>query len=183
MRYGECPGYIRRVPDEESRSPQMIEVRPGYLRASWPMAAAAVILDAENRVLLVRPAYYPGRWLMPGGGAELADSPRRACERELSEELGIEITPGPLIAVDWIPGPSQGVAELIYVFDGGRLTEQQIEAIRLPEGELTEYQFMTMSDAVARLTPADGRRLMAAHEAARAERGPVYLEHGNPPPT
>jgi 8-oxo-dGTP diphosphatase len=170
------------VPDEKSRPSQMIEVRPGYMRASWPMAAAAVILDGEDRVLLVQPAYYPGRWLMPGGGADLADSPRRACERELGEELEIEITPGPLLAVDWIPAPSQGFAELIYVFDGGRLTQQQIEAIRLPEGELTEYQFLTMSDAVTRLTPADGRRLMAAREAARAERGPVDLEHGNPPP-
>jgi hypothetical protein len=27
----------------------MIEVRPGYIRASWPMAAAAVILDEEDR--------------------------------------------------------------------------------------------------------------------------------------
>jgi 8-oxo-dGTP diphosphatase len=182
MRHIERSGYIRRVPAEETRPPQMIEVRPGYLRASWPMAASAVILDAEDRVLLVQPAYYPGRWLMPGGGADLADSPRRACERELGEELGIEITPGPLIAVDWIPAPSQGFAELIFVFDGGRLTQEQIEAIRLPEGELTEYQFLTLPDALARLTPADGRRLMAAFEAARAERGPVYLEHGNPPP-
>ena len=38
-----------------------------------------------------------------------------------------------------------------------------------------------MPDAIARLTPADGRRLMGAREGAQAERGPVYLEHGNPP--
>ena len=170
------------MPDDKPLPSQLIEVRPGYFRASLPMAAGALILDEEDRVLLVQPSYYPGRWLMPGGGAELADSPRQACERELREELGIEVTPGPLIAVDWIPAPSQGFAELIYVFDGGRLTRPQIESIRLPEGELTEYQFMTMPDAVARLTPADGRRLMAAREAARAGHGPVYLEHGSPPP-
>jgi 8-oxo-dGTP diphosphatase len=160
----------------------MIEVRPGYFRASWPVAAAAVILDEEDRVLLVQPSYYPGRWLMPGGGAELSDSPRRACERELSEELGIDVTVGALLAVDWIPARSQGFAELIYLFDGGRLTQQQIESIRIPERELTEHQFMTLADAAARLTPADGRRLMAACASARANRGPVYLEHGNPPP-
>jgi hypothetical protein len=68
------PRYIRRVPDDEISLPPMIEVRPGYFRASWPMAAAAVILDEEDRVLLVRPAYHFGRWLMPGGGAEPADS-------------------------------------------------------------------------------------------------------------
>src|ERR1700677_5159224 len=56
------PRYIRRVPDDETSLPPMIEVRPGYFRASWPMAAAAVILDEEDRVLLVRPAYHSGRW-------------------------------------------------------------------------------------------------------------------------
>ena len=159
----------------------MIEVRPGYFRASWPMAAAGLILDVDDRVLLVQPSYYPGRWLMPGGGAELTDSPRRACERELSEELGIDVTVGALLAVDWIPARSQGFAELIYVFDCGRLTQQQIESIRIAEPELTQYQFTTLTDAAARLTPADGRRLVAAYAGARASLGPVYLEHGNQP--
>jgi 8-oxo-dGTP diphosphatase len=169
------------VSDDEARPSQVIEVRPGYFRASWPMTTAAVILDEEDRVLLVQPSYYPGRWLMPGGGAELTDSPRQACQRELSEELGIDVTVGALLAVDWIPAPSQGFAELVYVFDGGRLTQQQIESIHISQRELTEYQFMTLPDAVARLTPADERRLMAAYAGARANRGPVYLEHGNPP--
>jgi 8-oxo-dGTP diphosphatase len=145
------------------------------------MAASAVILDQEDRILLVQPSYYPGRWLMPGGGADLADSPRQACERELREELGVEIAPGRLLAVDWIPAPSQGFAELIYVFDGGRLTPPQIESIRLPQDELTEHRFLALPDAVARLTAADGRRLTAACEAARGDRGTVYLEHGSPP--
>lgn len=160
----------------------MIEVRPGYFRASWPMAAAALIVDEDDRVLLVQPAYYPGRWLMPGGGAELNESPRQACEREISEELGIGLTVGALLAVDWIPARSEGFAELIYVFDGGRLTWHQVESIRIPERELTGCQFMTLPDAAARLTPPDGRRLTAARAAACANRGPVYLEHGNPSP-
>jgi 8-oxo-dGTP pyrophosphatase MutT (NUDIX family) len=161
----------------------MIEVRPGYFRASWPMAASAVILDEKDRVLLVQPAYYPGRWLMPGGGAEPADSPRQACARELSEELGINVTVGALLAVDWIPARSQGFAELIYVFDGGRLTEQQIGSVHVPEEELTEYRFMSLPEAANCLTHADWRRLKAAYTGTRDNRGPVYLEHGNPPPT
>jgi 8-oxo-dGTP pyrophosphatase MutT (NUDIX family) len=170
------------VADDEARPAQVTEVRPGYFRASWPMAAAAVILDEADRVLLVQPAYYPGRWLMPGGGAEPADSPRRACERELREELGIDITVGGLLAVDWIPARSQGFAELIYVFDGGRLTPRQIESISIPERELTGYGFMALTDAAACLTKADGRRLMAARAGAGSSRGPAYLEHGYPPP-
>jgi 8-oxo-dGTP pyrophosphatase MutT (NUDIX family) len=145
------------------------------------MAAAALIRDQGDRVLLVQPAYYPGRWLMPGGGADPADSPRQACARELREELGIDVPVGSLLAVDWIPARSQGFSELIYVFDGGRLTPQQIESIRIPDKELTEYRFLRLPDAVARLTAADGRRLSAAFESALAERGPEYLEHGEPP--
>jgi 8-oxo-dGTP diphosphatase len=162
---------------------QMIEVRPGYFRASWPMAAAAVVLGEKDRVVLVQPVYYAGRWLMPGGAAEPLESPRQACERELSEELGIGITPGRLLAVDWIPAHDQGFAELIYVFHGGRLTKQQTASIRLPEAELTEHRFLSLPDAVVQLTPADGRRLTAAYMCAHEESGPVYLEHGNPPLT
>jgi 8-oxo-dGTP pyrophosphatase MutT (NUDIX family) len=158
----------------------MIEVRPGYFRASWPMAAAAVVLDEKDRVLLVQPTYYPGRWLMPGGAAEPDESPRQACERELNEELGIGIGASGLLAVDWIPARSQGFAELIYVFNGGRLTRGQIESIRIPEDELTEYEFTTLTDALTRLTPADGRRLAAAYGCARENRGQIYLEHGRP---
>jgi 8-oxo-dGTP pyrophosphatase MutT (NUDIX family) len=146
------------------------------------MAAAAVIRDEQDGVLLVQPSYYPGRWLMPGGGAETAESPRQACERELAEELGIDVTVGALLAVDWIPARSQGFAELIYVFDGGRLTRRQIESIHVPERELTGYQFLALVDAVARLTPADGRRLTVAYTGARDQREPAYLEHGNPLP-
>ena len=120
---------------------------------------------------------------MPGGGAELADSPRQACGRELSEELGIRLTVGALLAVDWIPARAQGFTELIYVFDCGRLSRQQIGSIRIPDRELTGYQFMTLPDATARLTPADGRRLAAACAGKRASRGPVYLEDGIPPST
>jgi 8-oxo-dGTP diphosphatase len=146
------------------------------------MAASAVIRDADDRVLLVQPCYYPGRWLMPGGGAELADSPRLACERELSEELGLDIAAGRLLAVDWIPARSQGFAELIYVFDGGQLSPQQIQSIRIPEDELSEHRFVSLPEAVGLLTAADGRRLTAAYECALAHNGPVYLEHGQQVP-
>jgi 8-oxo-dGTP pyrophosphatase MutT (NUDIX family) len=127
------------------------------------MAAAAVILDEANRVLLVQPVYYPGRWLMPGGAGEPDESPRQTCLRELAEELGIGITPGRLLAIDWIPAHTQGFAELIYVFSGGRLTQQQIESIQIPEGELTEHRFMPLREANSgRRAPPDGRLYVCA---------------------
>jgi hypothetical protein len=50
---------------------QMIEVRPGYFRASWPMAAAAVVLDEKDRVLLVQPVYYADAGLCPAAPRSL----------------------------------------------------------------------------------------------------------------
>lgn len=145
--------------------------------------AAAVIVDGLDRVLLVRPSYHRDRWLMPGGGGELLESPRQACERELVEELGARVPLGELLVVDWIPPrDAQGFAELLFVFDGGLVDGEEAAAIRLPDTELMEAAFLPLEEAATRLTAPDARRLRAAF-GARGGRGPVYLEHGHPPNT
>jgi 8-oxo-dGTP diphosphatase len=55
---------------------------------------AAALFDAGGRVLIAqRPAGKPmaGRWEFPGGKIDEGESERQALERELSEELGIEV--------------------------------------------------------------------------------------------
>jgi 8-oxo-dGTP pyrophosphatase MutT (NUDIX family) len=53
-------------------------------------AAAAVLCDAEGRVLLVRQANARHRWGLPGAHIEPTDSPPDAVLRELRRETGIE---------------------------------------------------------------------------------------------
>ena len=53
-------------------------------------AAAAVLCDAEGRVLLVRKADARHRWGLPGAHIDSSEAPAHAVVRELRRETGIE---------------------------------------------------------------------------------------------
>jgi len=87
------------------------------------VAATAFFRDEQGRVLIVNPVYKPA-WDLPGGAVEADESPHAACRREVAEELGLDRSPGRVLAVDWVPargiGPTNAALPdgLIIVFDG-----------------------------------------------------------------
>ena len=96
------------------------------------MASTVLLFDDLDRVLVVEPTYVDFMEL-PGGAVDLDESPRQAAIREVKEELGLDRDPGRLLAMDWVP-PRPGRTEgLIAVFDGGRLTAEEIASIRLAD--------------------------------------------------
>ena len=55
------------------------------------VAAGAVVVDDEGRVLLVRRGHAPsaGEWTLPGGRVEAGETPEAAIVRELREETAL----------------------------------------------------------------------------------------------
>ena len=60
------------------------------------LGVRAVVLDDDNRVLLVRHSYIPG-WHLPGGAVEAGETLRDALRRELAEEGAIELAEEPTL--------------------------------------------------------------------------------------
>ncbi|ATW51509.1 NUDIX domain-containing protein [Streptomyces peucetius] len=143
--------------------------------------AAALLRDGEGRVLLVEPNYRKG-WALPGGTVEsdLGETPRQAARRETLEEIGLEVELGALLAVDWVPGEGRPPIAA-YVYDGGVLSGDRFEAIRLEVEELVSWRLVAREDLPEYLLGSLGDRVLAALDALAAGTGTVELENGLPP--
>ena len=71
--------------------------------------AGAIFRDADGGILLVKPSYRE-TWEIPGGGLEHGEDPWAAAVREVKEEIGLELRPGRLLVVDWVPPQEDGRA-------------------------------------------------------------------------
>ncbi|MFD5434497.1 NUDIX domain-containing protein [Kitasatospora sp. NPDC127067] len=190
-------------PTEERPEPPMDRETYYATRPRIRAKARALFTDAAGRVLLVRLRPWDGPrgqvpyWTLPGGGVEAdREMPRAAARREIREELGWEVEPGPLLALDWQPGaaadpatdpaadpaadPATGrdTAVLVYVFDGGTVTERMLGSIVLPEEELVEWRLCDPAEARALLTGPSWDRTAAALAARERSGGPAELVRG-----
>ncbi|MFE4972232.1 NUDIX domain-containing protein [Kitasatospora sp. NPDC056651] len=182
-------------PVEEPPEPPMDRETYYTTRPRIRTKARALFTDADGRVLLVRLRPWDGprglvpHWTLPGGGVEAdREMPRAAARREIREELGWDIEPGPLLALDWQPGtaadpdadPATGrdTALLVYVFDGGAVTARMLDRLVLPEDELVEWRLCGPDEARTLLTGPSWDRTAAALAARDRPGGPAELVRG-----
>ncbi len=74
------------------------KVHPVCPQCEWihfddPKVAAAVLIEQDGRVLLVRRSNEPfrGLWTLPAGFVDAGEDPARAAERECLEETGLSV--------------------------------------------------------------------------------------------
>ncbi|CAM5357009.1 ADP-ribose pyrophosphatase [Streptomyces spiroverticillatus] len=149
--------------------------------ASLPrvLAGAAVLFrDEEGRVLMVEPNYREG-WVLPGGTVEsdTGETPREGARRETLEEIGLDIEPGRLLAVDWAQSPDRPPI-VAYLYDGGVLDAAQLAAIRLQEEELLSWRLIPVDEIPAHALNRLGPRILAALAALTDGTGAAELENG-----
>jgi 8-oxo-dGTP pyrophosphatase MutT (NUDIX family) len=153
-------GLFRLMPTQARR----IVVRS--LSPTFTAGAIAVILDEDDRMLLVRQTYR-GRWGLPGGLMKRGELPLDALNREVREEVGIAVVAEgePEVVLD--PEPRRidvvFVARPAAVGPEPQPSSAEIEAMRWVAADEVPVIQMETAMALERLNAAG--RLPAAWEA------------------
>lgn len=159
--------------------PGTAEAFLAMLNASLPtkrLIVQGVIGDDAGRVLLCE-LTYKRDWDLVGGVAEPAESPVASLEREIREELGVELVVGELLAVDWLPPYKQWADALLLVFDLGEHPDL-LERVSLQPSELRAVHWCTPEQAEGRVAPYVHRLLTALVDAEPGRT--LFLEDGVP---
>lgn len=142
----------------------------GEANSAIRVRVAAVILDNEQRLLVVRQNHKPF-WVLPGGTLELGETLETCLVRELEEELNLTIQVGPLFSVsEFISGPRHVVDTAFWAtVAGGTLTmtddENLNEVAWVPVSQID--QLPLMPDVIA--------QRIVQHVASEPLVGGVYL--------
>ncbi len=134
------------------------------LSRGMTLGVRAVVIDAEDRVCLVRHTYAPG-WQFPGGGIEIGENALEGLARELREEAAVELAGAPQLHGVFLNGHvSRRDHVLVFVVrdftaaGGGRMPDHEIAECRffpldaLPEG-LTRGTRERLSEIAERRVP------------------------------
>jgi 8-oxo-dGTP diphosphatase len=142
------------------------------------LIAHVLMRDQHGNVLLCQTRFKPD-WELPGGIVEPGETPRHGAVREVREELGIDLEVGRLLLVDWLP-PYLGWEDAIeLIFDGGVVTQAEIERYALQPSEIMKVELVGLERAADLVTPLSHRRLTIA--TALPPGAMAYTEDGTVP--
>jgi 8-oxo-dGTP diphosphatase len=148
-----------------------------------PASASALIFDRRGRLLILKPTYKSG-WTIPGGVMEAdGETPWQACQREVREECGLELTNARLACMDFRRPGAGRPGGIRYLFDCGAFDDAVLAEVVLQPEEISAHRLAPMRDALTLLRKPIRRRVKAVRKRngdARKHGGIVYLEDGRP---
>lgn len=115
----------------------------------------------RGAICIVEPTYKT-LWHFPGGTIEADESPSSGCDRELREELGLNMPLKRLLCIDWLIEDDDPHGALQFIYDGGVLTSDTIDSITLPPDELRSARFVAHSLLSGYISERNQLRLDAA---------------------
>lgn len=129
---------------------------PHLVPGPQPRLAVRAVLVHAGRLLLVNA--YPGGqsdlWCAPGGGVESGASLAENLIREVFEETGLTVAPGPLCHVSEFHNPATGFHQVELFFHAALTAGSLAQAWTDPQGIVTERRFFTAAELAGfRLKP------------------------------
>lgn len=122
--YQFCPRCgSRLVVQQEHGKPLLVCTVGDFTFYQNPHAAsAAIVRNAEGKIMLVKRAFDPakGTWDVPGGFVDWGEQPEESIVREMKEELNVDFTPSKLFFAvhGWYPFRGLNVSVLIVYYEG-----------------------------------------------------------------
>jgi 8-oxo-dGTP pyrophosphatase MutT (NUDIX family) len=156
---------LRRIAFLNSRLPKKRNIAQGLLR------------NPAGEVLLCELSYKP-EWDLPGGVVDPGEPPARTVVREVDEELGLDVTAGGLVAVNWLP-PWRGWDDAhLFLFDLG-VFEGELDPARFLRREIAGAHWVDPLAVGEHVAPYTARMLESV--AAWTPGETLYLEDGSLP--
>ena len=178
------PGHGDRVVMARLASDPGPETREGFLgvlNTTMPTKrniAQTLLRDPDGRVLLCE-LTYKREWDLPGGIVDPGEPPSATAEREVAEELGLDLPARDLLVVDWLP-PYRGWSDAtLFVFDGGVHPAYLVDRVTLQPREIRALHWATPEQVREHCAPYVVT-LLERLAATPAGSGTAYLVDGHP---
>ncbi len=153
--------YARLVDDVPVAQPEGFRALLNSFLPRKRAIAQMLLRDPDDRVLVCQ-LTYKRDWDLPGGVVEVGESPQLAVGREVEEELGLVVPPGPLLLTDWLPPWSGWDDALCLVFDGGVHEVAVLDTMVREEREIRAAAFLTADEVASRCSPITAARVRSA---------------------
>ena len=138
------------------------------------------LLRNERGEVLLCELTYKKDWDLPGGVVDPRESPRECVEREIAEELDIDVVASRLLAVNWLP-PYRGWDDaVLFLFDLGTVDSSKTRRMSLLKREIREVHWVAPADLDAHVADYTAAMVRRVVDGASGDGRTVYLEDSAP---